>query len=148
MYSFLKCLPRHESPNLGPSALCNEEANDGVSDCTPGFTDEEYHGGLNSVDLQRGTAINSSGTCFKHVTLIDLECFTWATSSRQICRKKAVALAATSFGTPPMAKQSLLHNDSFCPSSVCGDEGVTEGGVNVVATLTCLYSRVSRQFIL
>lgn len=55
MYSFLKCLPGHESPNLGPFTLCNEEANNRVSDSTPGFTDEENHGGLNSIDLQRGT---------------------------------------------------------------------------------------------
>lgn len=87
MSSFLQCLPGHESPNLGPSTLCNEEANDRVSHCTPGFTDEEYHGGLNSIDLQReerqnAAVIHSTGTRFKPFTFIVLECFTWATSSR------------------------------------------------------------------
>lgn len=45
--------PGHESANLGPSALCNEKSDNGVSHCTPGFTNEQHHGGLDSVDLER-----------------------------------------------------------------------------------------------
>lgn len=50
---FLQSSPGHESANLGPSALCNEETDNRVSHCAPGFTDEEHHGGLKGVNLQR-----------------------------------------------------------------------------------------------
>ena len=47
--------PGHESANLGPSALCNEESDNRVCDCTPGFTNEQHHGRLEGVDLQSRT---------------------------------------------------------------------------------------------
>lgn len=47
--------PGHESANLGPSTLRNEESDNGVCHCPPGFTNEQHHGGLEGVDLQSGT---------------------------------------------------------------------------------------------
>lgn len=47
--------PGHESANLGPSALHNEESNNRVCYCTPNFANEEHHGGLEGVDLQSRT---------------------------------------------------------------------------------------------
>lgn len=52
--------PGHESANLGPSALCNEEANNRVGHCTPGFTYEQHHGRLEGVDLQSRTGTDWS----------------------------------------------------------------------------------------
>lgn len=51
-------LPRHESANLGPSALCDEEPDNRVGHCTPGFTDEQHHGGLEGCDLHSGDRLD------------------------------------------------------------------------------------------
>lgn len=112
--------PGHESANLGPSAFCNEETHNRVGHCTPSFTDEQHHGGLEGVNLWSAARTDfptELQTIF--IVLIVSQHFTWATSSRYICRKKAVALAATSLGAPPMAKHSLLLSDNFWLKSVC-----------------------------
>lgn len=58
-YIFISVSPGHQSADLGPSALCNEETNDGVGHGAPGFTDEQHHGGLDSVDLEREEGDNT-----------------------------------------------------------------------------------------
>lgn len=59
--SSLEFLPRHESADLGPSGLGNEEAHNRVGHGAPGFTDEQHHGGLEGVDL-RGTTTTHTHT--------------------------------------------------------------------------------------
>lgn len=62
-------LPRHESANLGPSALCNEEPNNGVGHCAPGFTDEQHHGGLEGCDLHNRDRLelNTCAPIYSHM---------------------------------------------------------------------------------
>lgn len=60
--------PGHESANLGPSALCNEKTDNRVSHCTPGFTSEQHHGGLEGVDLQSRTATDRIKNTCRHKT--------------------------------------------------------------------------------
>ena len=47
--------PWHKSANLGPPALCNAEANNRIGHCSPDFTCEQHHGGLEGIDLQSKT---------------------------------------------------------------------------------------------
>lgn len=51
--------PGHESANLGPSALRDEEADHRIRHCTPGFTDEQHHGRLEGVDLGSRTGLRT-----------------------------------------------------------------------------------------
>lgn len=82
MHSSLKGSPGHESPDPGPSALGDEEANNRVGHGAPGLTDEEHHGGLNGVNLQRNSHSPLWLSPFQHFTSISPERLTWATSSR------------------------------------------------------------------
>lgn len=50
---FIAVSPGHQAADLSPSALCNEETNDRVGHSAPGFTNEQNHGGLDSIDLER-----------------------------------------------------------------------------------------------
>jgi len=50
--------PWHESSNLCPFTLSNEESHNGVSHCPPSLTDEQHHGGLERVNLSGEEKVN------------------------------------------------------------------------------------------
>lgn len=148
MYSFVKCLPGHESPNLGPSTFCNEEANNGVSHCTPGFTDEEYHGGLNGINLQRGTAkALLLLTAREHLSNTSLSLSLDALPGQH--RAGRFAERKPWHWQPPPSARRRWQSRVCCIVTVSYPARsvrmrVAEGvGVNVGMTLTRLYARVS-----
>ncbi len=130
--------PGHESANPGPSALCNEETNNRVGHCAPGFTDEQNHGGLEGIDLQSRAETNWS---LKHTQAQNSLSFTLYLSSNTLperCRAGRFAERRPWRWQPPPWERHRWRNTAYCIMTTCGPapsvktETARERGWNVM----------------